>query len=265
MPRRLWWVLVLVGAAVLAAAGCHDDAPATATTTPKGAEPVAGELRVLAAASLTEVFTEIGRAVEAAHPGLRVTFSFAGSSALAQQIEAGAPADVFVSADEATMEGVVAAGDATDPQRIARNRLALLVERGNPKGIGGLGDLDRPGIVFVLCAPEVPCGRFGAAALTQAGVAAKPASLEANVKAVVAKVRLGEVDAGIVYATDVAAAGEATEGIDIAGADDPALEAVYLAAVTSGSANPTAAARWTEHLLSAEGQAVLARYGFLAP
>jgi molybdate transport system substrate-binding protein len=263
MVRRLRRALALLCLAVLAT-GCASDGASSASTE-SGADPLSGELRVLTAASLTEAFTELGTAFEADHPDVTVTFSFAGSSALAQQIDAGAPADVFVSADEATMAGVVDAGNANPPERIARNRLALLVERGNPEHIGGLGDLDRPGLVFVLCAPEVPCGRFGAAALATAGVTATPASLEANVKAVVAKVRLGEADAGIVYATDVEAAGEATEGVAIAIADDPALEAVYVAAVTTGSAHQAEAAAWIDYLLSADGQATLARHGFLAP
>lgn len=220
---------------------------------------------MLAAASLTDAFEELGRTFEDRHPGVTVTFSFGGSSALARQLRDGAPADVFVAADEVTMGGAVDAGDAVDPELIARNRLALLVERGNPKGIVALSDLARGDVVLVLCAPEVPCGRLGAAALRAAGVRATPASLEANVKAVVAKVALGEADAGVVYASDLPTAGGTTEGVAIDGADDPGLEARYLAAVTSTAVAPDVARAWIDHLLSPEGQAVLARHGFLAP
>ena len=224
-----------------------------------------GDLHVFAAASLTEAFTELGKTFEREHPNVHVTFNFAASSALAQQINEGGPADVFVSADEANMDKVTDAGNAADPKTIARNRLAILVERGNPKGIAGLQDLAKPDVVFVLCAPEVPCGRFGAAALTKANVVATPASLEENVKAVVAKVTLGEADAGLVYATDVRAAGDKGEGVDIDVADDPTLEAVYPIVVTKQAGNPTAARAWVEFVLGDDAQDTLASYGFLAP
>jgi molybdate transport system substrate-binding protein len=144
---------------------------------------------------------------------------------------------------------------------IARNRLAILVEKGNPKAVDGLPDLSKPDIVTVLCAPEVPCGRFGAAALAAAGVTAKPASLEENVKAVVSKVVLGEADAGIVYATDVQAAGTQADGIAI----DGAPEAVYPIAVTTAATNRDAAEAWIALVRSKEGRAVLAARGFLEP
>jgi molybdate transport system substrate-binding protein len=207
----------------------------------------------------------MSKAFEARHRAVKVTFNFAGSSALAQQINQGAPADVFVSADETNMKKVTDAGNAANPKTVARNRLAILVEKGNPKAIAGLADLAKPGVVFVLCAAEVPCGKFGAAALAKAGVTAKPASLEENVKAVVSKVTLGEADAGIVYVTDVQAAGDKAQGVDIDIAADPALEAVYPIAVTTSSTNRAAAQAWIDYVLSAEGQKTLGTFGFLSP
>lgn len=259
MLRPTRWRLALIALPALVAAGCGEDDKVTA------ADALSGDLRVFAAASLTEAFAEMGKAFEAEHPGVKVTFNFAASSALAQQVNEGGPSDVLVSADEPNMKKVTDTGNASGPRTIARNRLAILVEKANPKDITGLADLGRSGLVFVVCAPEVPCGKFGAAALAKANVTAKPASLEENVKAVVSKVALGEADAGIVYVTDVKAAGDKAQGVEIDIADDVALEAVYPIAVTKAAANRDMAAAWIEYVLSDDGQKTLARYGFLSP
>ena len=222
-------------------------------------------LTVFAAASLTEAFGELGGRFEASTPGVNVAFDFESSSALARKVRDGAPADVFASADGATMDEVVRAGGAVAPQVVARNRLAVLVAKGNPKQLRGLADLDRPGVVFLLCAPQVPCGWLGTLALDRAGVVAEPASFEANVKAVVAKVTLGEADAGVVYATDVRAAGGEADGVDVEVGADPDLEATYPVAVVRRAAHPLAARQFVDFVLSAEGQAILARFGFRAP
>ena len=270
MLRRLRWLVALLALVAFVAAGCggDDDSATTASTTSTtstSADSLSGDLHVFAAASLTEAFTQLGKDFESAHPNVKVTFSFAASSALAQQVNDGAPADVFVSADESNMKKVTDAGNAADAKTIARNRLAIVVGTGNPKHITGLADLAKSGVVFVLCAPEVPCGKFGAAALAKANVAAKPASLEENVKAVVSKVTLGEADAGIVYVTDVKAAGDKAQGVDIDIAGDPSLEAVYPIAITKQDANAGAARAWIDFVLSAKGQSTLASFGFLAP
>jgi molybdate transport system substrate-binding protein len=259
MARRCRGLAAVFTVVAVVAIGCGNDE----NTRP--AATVSGTLQVFAAASLTEAFTAMGTAFEAAHPHVKVTFNFAASSALAQQINQGGPADVFVSADGPNMQKVIDAGNASGAKTIARNRLAILVEKGNPKGITGLADLAKGRVVFVLCAPEVPCGKFGAAALQKAGVTAKPASLEENVKAVVAKVTLGEADAGIVYVTDVKAARDRAQGVGIDIAGDPTLEAVYPIAMTKRATSTAAAAAWIDYVLSARGQATLAKYGFLAP
>jgi molybdate transport system substrate-binding protein len=228
-------------------------------------DPEAGAVQVFAAASLTEAFTALGQKFETERPDMKAEFNFAASSALARQINEGASADVFASAAEESMKEVTDAGNADRPRVIARNRLAILVEKGNPKGITGLVDLAKPDVVLVLCAPDVPCGRFAAAALAKAGVAAVPSSREENVKAVVSKVVLGEADAGIVYVTDIRAAGREAEGVSIDIARDPELEAVYSIAVIARSSRREAARAWLGFVLSDEGRATLARHGFLPP
>ena len=155
---------------------------------------------MFAASSLKDSFTTIGTQFEAAHPGVKVTFNFAGSGDLATQIGQGAPADVFASADESTMAKAVGNSGAV-AQRFASNQLAIIVAANNPKKIAGLADLARSDVALVIGAPEVPIGKYSAKALTKAGVTVAPKSLEQNVKAIVAKVTLGEADAGIVYVT----------------------------------------------------------------
>jgi molybdate transport system substrate-binding protein len=235
------------------------------TATCGGDRPPPEVFRVLAASSLTDAFGELGDRFEAEHPDVDVTFTFAASSALARQVNDGAPSDVLVTADGESMARVVDAGGATGPTTIARNRLAIVVGPGNPKGITGLADLGRRGVVFVVCAPEVPCGRLAARALRLAGVTAAPASLEENVRAVVAKVMLDEADAGIAYSTDVRVAGDGVDGVELDAGSDPDLEAVYLAATTQQAASDETAETWIDYLLSDEAQRILVSNGFLAP
>jgi molybdate transport system substrate-binding protein len=251
MPDRAWRSLVVALALALAASGCAGD------------RPEATSLTVFAAASLTDAYGELGRAFEAAHPGSKVTFSFSASSTLARQINEGAPADVLATADEANLRKVIDAGGASDPKVFARNRLELVVGPGNPKKLTGLKDLARGGMLFVLCAPEVPCGKFGAQALAKARVTARPKSFEDNVKAVLTKVSLGEADAGIVYVTDVRSAGGKVEGVAIP--DGENVLASYPVAVLTGARNPEGARAFVDLVLSDAGRRVLARYGFLSP
>ena len=204
-----------------------------------------GSITVFAASSLTDAVSRIGADFEKAHPGVMLHFTFAGSSTLAAQIEQGAIGDVFASADQPTMQKLVQAGLVSGaPLVFARNHLQIVVARGNPEHISGLADLSRAGLVVVLCAPAVPCGRYAGQALERAAVTVRPASQEADVKAVVSKVALGEADAGIVYVTDVKAAGTTVQGVDI-----PARF------------NVTA---FISYVL-ADGQQNLARDGFAAP
>ncbi|HYH50373.1 MAG TPA: molybdate ABC transporter substrate-binding protein [Acidimicrobiia bacterium] len=256
-------VLALVSVLGLGARCGDEDKPkAAASTSTSTAVGLTGNLTVLAAASLSEAFRELGGAFEGKHPATKITFSFDASSALALQANNGAPADLFASADQANMKKVTDAGNATGSRVVARNKLAIVVAKGNPKKVSGLADLGKSSVTYVLCAPEVPCGKYGAEALRKAGVKAKPKSLETNVKAVVTKVSGGEVDAGIGYVTDARAAAPSAEGIEIP--DEYNVVAEYPMAVLKQSTRTELASAFLEFVLTPDGQAVLAKYGFTA-
>jgi molybdate transport system substrate-binding protein len=263
---RRWsgFLTIALLAAVLLAA-CGDDAAETTATTaaPTTTASIGGELTVFAAASLTDAFGELAAAFEAAHPGVTVTLNFAASSALREQIIAGAPADVFASASTSDMEQLAAAGAvAGEAQVFARNRMTIAVPAGNPAGIAGLADFADPDLLIGLCAPEVPCGKYGAQALESAGVAPSVDTYEPDVRSLLTKIAAGELDAGIVYVTDVASAEEAVEGIAIPDAN--AVRATYPVAVLTDAPNPETAAEFAAFVLSAQGQEILAAFGFLA-
>jgi molybdate transport system substrate-binding protein len=242
-----------VAALVLAGCGGDDEPAGRSAATP-------GELKVFAAASLTAAFTEIGERFTNAN-GTKVAFNFAGSQALATQIQQAAPADVFAPADTANM------GKVTDlvgtPQNFASNQLQIVVEQGNPKNVQNLEDLANPDLKVVLAAPDVPAGRYAAESLAKAGVTVEPVSLEDNVKAVVTKVSLGEADAGIVYVTDVTAGGDKVEGVGIP--EELNVLATYPIATVRASKAQDQAQAFMDQVLGAEGQQVLKQYGFLPP
>ncbi|NYH41393.1 molybdate transport system substrate-binding protein [Micromonospora jinlongensis] len=223
-----------------------------------------GAVTVFAAASLTESFRRIGKDFEAANPGSTVTLNVAGSSALANQINQGAPADVFASAAPANMTTVTEAGNADGtPAIFARNQLVIAVPRGNPGGVTGLADLSRPGVKVALCANQVPCGAAARTALDAAGVALTPVTLEQDVKGALAKVKLGEVDAALVYRTDARAA-----SADVSGVEFPAsARAVndYPIVALKDAPNPAGARAFVAYVRSAPAQAVLVEAGFQAP
>ena len=228
------------------------------------ATPQIQELTVFAAASLTDGFTRSGDEFAKADSRVRFTFNFGSSSTLATQITNGAPADVFASADEANMQKVVDADLANGaPTVFATNRLEIAVAAGNPKKILGLADLARPDVVLVLSAPTVPAGKYALDALGKAGVVAKPASLEVDVRAVLNKVSLGEADAGIVYVTDVKSAAGRVSGVEIP--DRYQVIARYPVAVVRSSKYAALANRFIEYLVSPAGQSVLGDFGFSKP
>jgi molybdate transport system substrate-binding protein len=219
---------------------------------------------VFAAASLTEAFRTIAKGFEAALAGTTVTFNYAGSSTLVRQIIEGAPADVFASADEENMKKAVDAGMVSgSPQTFVRNRLAIIVPRGNPKHVTGLADLGRAGTVVSLAAPAVPVGHYAVEAFGKAGVPVPASSNEADVKAVVTRVSMGEADAGVVYVTDVAAGGDKIEAVSIPEAQN--VVASYPIATLSHAPNAAGARAFVAYLLSPAGQAVLTKAGFLPP
>ena len=221
-------------------------------------------LNVFAAASLTASFKAIGAAFQVAHPNVELAFNFAGSPALVQQIREGAPADVFASADEATMEKLVGARAVTGAPRIfAGNELQIAVAKGNPHRIAGLSDLEKPGLVVVLCGDTVPCGRYGLEAFAKAGAKAPAGSRELDVKAVLNKVALGEADAGLVYATDVRAARDKVDGVDIPMAHNVVVR--YPIAALRDANHVEDARAFIAFVLSDPGTKILGEYGFQSP
>lgn len=266
-PRRILaavatLALATVTATATATACGGDDAPATSSTSAPGAgTDGAGAIIVFAAASLTDSFTELGQAFEATHPGATVTFNFGASSGLVTQIGEGAPADVFASADEATMNKLTDAGNSRGaPVVFAHNELQIIVAKGNPRAIRSVKDLTDPNLLVVTAAPQVPIGAYARQVFDKAGITVTPVSLEENVKAVVTKVTSGEADVGIVYATDVKAAAGRAEGVTIP--EDLNVIATYPIAVTKEAANPAGAEAFVRYVASRDGQAILAEYGF---
>jgi len=254
-------VLALLAAACGQTGAASSNAPAPARS---GTGQLSGELTVFAAASLTDAFERLGAIFESDHPGVTVTFNFAGSQQLATQIVEGAPADVFASASGAQMDVVANAGlVAGEPVAIATNRLEIAVEPGNPNDIADLSDLARDDVTVVLTAEDVPAGQYAREALDAAGITVAPVSLETDVRAVLAKVALGEADAGIVYASDIVAAGDDVTGVEIPAAQN--VTATYPAAVVSDSPNPAAAQAFLRFLTSDAARETLRQLGFSAP
>lgn len=217
---------------------------------------------VSAAASLTDAFAEIESAFEAANPKADVVLNLGGSSVLREQILEGAPADVFASADIANMDLVVAGGAASQPHVFATNRLEIAVPLNNPGGVTGIADLANGKLLIGLCASGVPCGDFAQAVLNQAGMTAAVDTYEPNSRALLTKIESGDLDAGMVYVTDVAAS-ESVTGIEIP--EGVNVTAAYPIAATNGGASPAGAAAFVAFVLSTDGQAILARHGFGAP
>lgn len=243
---------------------CGDDSNSGVTNAPTTAAAVSGDVVVFAASSLTEAFTEVGNAFQADNPGAKVVFTFAGSGDLVTQIGEGAPADVFASADDSNMTKLTEAGEsAGQPVSIAKNAMEIIVEKGNPKAITGVADLAKPDLLVVLCSETVPCGKSAAAVLKNAAVTLTPVSLEDKVKGVVTKVTAGEADAGIVYVSDVNAAGDNAQGVEIP-ADINVINN-YPMVVTKEATNASGAQAFIGYVASPAGQAILAKYGFLAP
>jgi len=220
-------------------------------------EDAGGDITVFAAASLTSAYEELGALYEEQHDGATVELNFAASSELAVQIAEGAAVDVFASADQVNMDKVANEVDG-EPSIFATNRLTILTEPGNPKGIEDVAGLADPELIIVSCGPEVPIGAYSQEVFETAGVDVEIDSEEADVKAVVSKVVLGEADAGLVYVTDAVAAGDAVASVEIPGDLNVVAEYPIAALDADGAA-------FRDLVLSEEGQAILAEYGFAAP
>ena len=219
-------------------------------------------LTVFAAASLTDSFTALRPAFQQQHPDISAQFSFAGTPSLVRQIEQGAQADVFASADTTNMDRLQSDGFTSGtPKVFARNQLEIAVAPGNPKGIHELRDLAKPGLIYVTAGPTVPAGKYAAQALAKAGVSVTPKSLETDVKSVLSKIELGEADAGIVYTTDVKAAGDKVVGVTIPEQDN--VIATYPIAGLKPAVNTALAQDFIAFVTSSQGQATLESFGFL--
>jgi molybdate transport system substrate-binding protein len=267
MPERRATLALAAAAAVVAflpllgVAGCASAVPGT---TPASSDDSDDQVVVFAAASLAQVFELLADEFEADNPGADIVISYGGSSALAEQIIGGAPAAIFAAASTATMQSVVDAGLAWgEPVVFARNALEIAVPPGNPAGVTGLADLADPGLTIALCSPEVPCGAASAEAFESAGITPAPDTLELDVTAVVTRVRLGDVDAGLVYRTDVIAAAPEVEGIELSDAEQVLTDDVIVALESAG-ATATAQA-FLSFLLSDHAREVLLDAGFQAP
>lgn len=250
----------LVVVVLLAACGGGGQ-PAEGATGSPSAERT---LTVFAAASLKGTFTRIGTEFEAAHPGVRVTFSFAGSSDLATQIGEGAPADVFASADEKNMAKVTGQSlTAGDPVDFATNVLEIATPPGNPSGVRSFQDLARPGLKVVVCAPQVPCGAAAETVEKATGVTLAPVSEEGSVTDVLGKVTAGEADAGLVYVTDVRGAGNAVTGVEFP--ESSQAVNTYPVAALKDAADTSLAKGFVEFVAGPQGRDVLRDAGFGAP
>ena len=269
------FTVIVAALAACALAGCSSSssssAPAAAASSSSPAAAAGGSsaaastgtITVFAAASLMGTFTQIGKQFEAAHPGDTVKFSFGGSSTLATQITGGAPADVFASAAPANMDTVVTAGDASSPKDFAKNTAEVAVPPANPGKVTSVSDLAKSSVKVALCQPKVPCGVVAAEVFKNAGITVKPVTLQPDVKSVLTQVELGNVDAGMVYVTDVKAAGAKVKGVPIPASDNAST--LYPIATISSSAHQAEAEAFVSYVLSPAGQQVLAAAGFQAP
>jgi molybdate transport system substrate-binding protein len=252
--------------ATVALVGCGSSGGRAAKrTTTTGAPKVTGAVTVSAAASLTEAFARIGKDFQTANPGATVTFNFGSSGTLATQIQQGAPADVFASADPTNMDTLAQAGLVDDRALVfARNKLVIVTEPGNPKHVKTLDDLATVGIVS-LCGETVPCGKYAAQVLGAAGVTIPAGSVtrSQDVKATLAAVTNGDADAAIVYVTDAKGAGSAVTAVTIPDAQNAI--ATYPVGVLKQSTNAAAARAFQRYVVSPPGQATLRSYGFLPP
>lgn len=245
-------VISFLCAAGVMAAACGKPATAKAPT------------RVFAAASLTASFQALAAEFEKRHPGGRLELNFEGTPSLVLKVQQGAGARVFASADQPNMQKLVD-GEFTSstPRAFATNRLAIVVGKGNPKGIAGLADLAKPAVKVALCGPEVPAGRYAREALQKAGVDVRSVSDEPNVKAVVTKVQLGEIDAGIVYRTDGHGLGDRVAMVDVPADHDVA--ATYPIALLGPTQPGDVGEAFVAFVLSEDGQRILRSFGFGPP
>lgn len=266
------FALTAVALAAIAVAGCSSStssspasgsssSPAAAAGSSSAAQT--GTITVFAASSLKGTFTELGKQFEAAHPGDAVKFSFGASSALAEQINSGAPTDVFASASPKNMNQVVTPGNASNPQNFAKNTAEVAVPTNNPAKVTSVNDLAKSSVKTALCQPQVPCGVVATQVFKNAKITVKPVTLQPDVKSVLTQVELGNVDAGVVYVTDVMAAGSKVKGVTIPA--DLNSSTLYPIAALTHSKYPSVAQAFVAYVMSPTGEQVLKAAGFEQP
>jgi molybdate transport system substrate-binding protein len=259
--RTRWTGLLITTMLVAAGASACGDSDSDDSS---GASAESTTLTVYAAASLTATFEEIGAAFEAEHDGVEVEFSFGGSSDLVAQLQQGAPADVFASADTANMDKLTADDlQAGDPVNFATNTLAIATPPDNPAEISTFADLADPDTKVVVCAPEVPCGAATVKMEDATGVSLSPVSEEQSVTDVLGKVTSGEADAGVVYVTDVTAAGDAVNGVTFP--ESGQVVNTYPIVALDDAESSDLAQSFVDLVLSAAGQSILEAAGFARP
>jgi molybdate transport system substrate-binding protein len=254
------FTIILAALIAVAAAGCSSSSSTSSTTSSSST----GTITVFAAASLMQTFTQLGKQFEAAHKGDVVKFSFGPSDGLATEITSGAPADVFASASTATMDTVVKAGDAASPANFAKNVMEVAVPPNNPAKVTSVNDLAKKSVKVALCQPAVPCGVVAAEVFKNAGITVKPVTQETDVSGVVTQVELGNVDAGMVYVTNVLSAGSKLKGVTIP-ASINASTLYPIATISSSSKHKSEAQAFVSYVLSPAGQQVLTAAGFQKP
>jgi len=249
---------------VLGAAACSSPTPAASPSPNTTTDSLSGSITVFGAASLTTTFTAVAADFEKLHPKVTIATSFAGSADLVTQITAGAPADVFASADTKNMDKLTSASLIQGtPVNFATNVLEIAVPPSNPANIKDFADLAKPGVTTVICAPAVPCGAATVTIEKATGVTLTPVSEETAVTDVLGKVSSGEADAGLVYVTDVTGAGSAVKGITFA--DSSKAINTYPIAALKASATPKVAQAFIDYVTGKVGQKVLADAGFGKP
>ena len=254
------FALLAVAAWLAGCGGSNESAPAGGAASSSAPASVTGTINVFAAASLQEAFTKLGSQFEQEHAGIKVVFNFGPSSGLGQQITSGAPADVFASASTKTMDDVVKSGDAAAPTDFAANTMEMAVPPDNPAGVRSVNDLAKKSVKVALCDVEVPCGVVAQQVFDNAGIKVTPVTREVDVKAVLSKVNLGEVDAGVVYVTDVKAAGKDVDGVEIPAEINAST--TYPIATLTGSENKATAQAFVDYVLSPAGTSALQEAGF---
>jgi molybdate transport system substrate-binding protein len=257
------FAFTIAALAAVTVAGCSSGGSSSSSSSGSGSSSSTGSITVFAAASLTGSFTQLGRQFEAAHKGDTVKFSFGPSFGLAAEITSGAPADVFASAAPANMQQVVSAGDASSPQNFAKNKAEVAVPPDNPGTVTTVKDLAKKSVKVALCQPQVPCGVVASDVFKNLGIKVKPVTLQPDVKSVLTQVETGNVDAGMVYVTDVKAAGSKVKGVTTPASDNATT--LYPIATISSSKHKSIAQAFVSYVLSPTGQQVLATAGFEKP